>query len=124
MPKPFAVRVLRLADETTQDMPYKSFTYIMDDIDDVTRQKKFELVGEIDKDGNLVPGSPNLLEQHRTEVPKPVVAEVVADVAGIKTEATITPPAIAVAREKAPDVKAIKRRNRKPAQVTLQETQA
>jgi hypothetical protein len=97
MPKPFAVRVLRLADETVQDMPYKSFTYVMDDIDDVTRQKKFELVGEIDKDGNLIEGSPNLLPQHQTKVNQS--AAVVADAVGVKKRG-------------------------RPAQVTLQETQA
>jgi len=106
MPKPFAVRVLRLADETTQDMPYKSFTYIMDDIDDVTHQKKFELVGEIDKDGNLIAGSPNLLPQHQTKVNQS--AAPAADVVG---ETKV---------EEAPK----KRRTRRPAEVTLQETQA
>jgi hypothetical protein len=100
MPKPFAVRVLRLADETTQDMPYKSFTYIMDDIDDVTHQKKFELVGEIDKEGNLLEGNPNLLPQHQ-----------------IKVNQSAAHAGSAVGETQ------VKRRGR-PAQVTLQETQA
>lgn len=114
MPKPFAVRVRRLADETEQDMPYKSFLYIKDDIDDVTHQKKFELVGEIDSQGNLVPGNPNLQPQHQTPLPQAhQSAEAAGNVGG--TEQTQT-----VRSEVAP---AQKKRGR-PAQVTLQETQA
>lgn len=103
MPRPFAVRVLRLADETEQDMPYKSFLYIKDGIDDVTRQKKFELIGELDKDGNLIPGNPNLSPEHQTQPQQKVAA-----------------PVVNVREEPAP----IKRRGRRPATVTLQETQA
>lgn len=111
LPKPFAVRVLRLADETEQDMPYKSYLYIKDDIDDVTRQQKFELLGEVDKDGNLIPGNPNLAPEHQTKVPQvQKVAEPVANAR--ETEAVQAEPAPAP-----------KRRER-PAQVTLQETQA
>lgn len=109
LPRPFAVRVLRLADETTQDMPYKSFLYIKDDIDDVTHQKKFELVGEVDSQGKLMPGNPNLLAEHQTQVPQVKVAEH-ADSAGQKPQ---------------PEAQAPKRKKRgRPAQVTLQETQA
>lgn len=106
MPKPFAVRLIRLADETTQDMPYKSYLYIKDDIDDVTHQKKFELVGEIDKDGNLVPGSPNLQPQHQTPVPQKAVEP--AGNAGV----TETP------------VEQVVKRRGRPAKVILQETEA
>lgn len=116
MPKPFAVRVLRLADETTQDMPYKSFLYIKDDIDDVTHQRKFELIGEIDSAGNLVPGSPNLDPQHRKAVPQVKSAEPV-----VNAEANTAAPAQDAA---APTSEAPKRRGRRPAQVVLQETQA
>lgn len=114
MPKPFAVRILRLADNTTQDMPYKSFLYIKDDIDDVTRQQKFELVGEIDSQGNLVQGSPNLLPQHQTAVPLKS-ADPVANAGEPKTEAVPSPPA---------QTQAPKKRGRGPGKVTLQETQA
>lgn len=95
-------------------MPYKSFLFIQDDIDDVTRQKKFELVGEIDSHGNLVPGNPNLNDQHRTRVAHQKAAEPVANVdREEQTQAAETPA------QEAP-----KRRGRRPAQVTLQETQA
>lgn len=113
MPKPFAVRVLRLADQTNQDMPYKSFLYIKDDIDDVTHQKKFELVGEVDSQGNLVPGNPNLDPQHQTKVAVPQKAAAPVDNVEVN-ETQVTP----TQAQEAP-----KRRGR-PAQVTLQETQA
>jgi hypothetical protein len=117
LPKQVAVRVLRLADETTQDMPYKSFNYIKDDIDDVTHQKKFELIGEIDADGNLVPGSPNLQPQHRTEVAQSVSPVVetgekpAAKVTEVPKVATVTAPVQ-------------KKKMGRPAKVVLQETQA
>ena len=116
MPKPFAVRVLRLADETEQDMPYKSFLYIKDNIDDVTRQQKFELVGEIDAVGNLVPGSPNLVPEHQTVVISSRSAEPVVSVRENEQVTKIEVPAVKI-------VEPIKRRGR-PAQVKLQETQA
>lgn len=115
LPRPFAVRVLRLADETEQDMPYKSYLYIKDDIDDVTHQKKFELIGEVDSAGNLVPGSPNLQPQHQTQVPQVQKAVEPADNVG---ETTAKPA------EQTPAPEAQKRRRGRPAQVTLQETQA
>lgn len=99
-----------MADETIQDMPYKTFLYIQEDIDDVTHQKKFELVGEVDVDGNLVAGSPNLQPQHQTALPQRSAAPVdsVGDIKATEPEA----------EQEAP-----KRRGR-PAKVTLQETQA
>jgi hypothetical protein len=112
LPKQVAVRVLRLADETTQDMPYKSFNYIKDDIDDVTHQKKFELIGEVDADGNLVPGSPNLQPQHRTEVAQSVSPVVeTGEKPAVKVTETVTAPVQ-------------KKKMGRPAKVVLQETQA
>jgi hypothetical protein len=110
MPKPFAVRVRRLADDTVQDMPYKSFLYVRDDIDDVTLQKKFELVGELDAKGNLIPGNPNLDPQYRTELPQVVNQDAapVADNTEVKTQ-----------ERKKPGPKP-----RRPAEVKLQETTA
>lgn len=93
-------------------MPYKSYLYIKDDIDDVTKGKKFELVGEVDAKGDLVPGSPNLQPQHQTAPQVQKAAEPVANVG--TEEATAT---------KAPAQAAPKKLGR-PAQVTLQETQA
>lgn len=113
MARPYAVRVRRLADDAVQDMPYKAFLYIQDDVDDVTHQKKFELIGEVDANGKLVPGSPNLNPQHQTSVPQPVQKS--AEVAGSVGEQK---PA-----EQAQTPATQKRRGR-PAQVKLQETQA
>lgn len=116
MPRPFAVRVRRLADDTEQDMPYKSFLYIKDDVDDVTRQVKFELVGEVDSQGNLVPGNPNLDPQYHKEVPQVQrSAEPVAD-AGVQKQA---PP-----QDKSAATPQTPKRRGRPAQVKLQETEA
>lgn len=108
MPKPFAVRLIRLADETTQDMPYKSYLYIKDDIDDVTHQKKFELVGEVDASGNLVPGNPNLQPQHQTALPQKAV-EPVVNAGEIEKPSAEAP---------------VQKRRGRPAKVVLQETEA
>lgn len=112
MPK-FLVRVRRLADGSEQDMSYKGFTYIEDDIDDITDQKKWELIGEVDSKGNLMPGSPNLAPQHKTNLPsqQPSVAPVASVGETVKPEAP--------QEQKA----APKRRGPKP-QVKLQETTA
>lgn len=110
MPKPFAVRVRRLADDTEQEMPYKSFWYIKDDIDDVTHQKKFELIGEVDAKGNLVPGNPNLEPQHQTKVPQ--------------LEQKNAAPVASVAEGIVQEKKKPGPKPKRPAQVTLQETQA
>jgi hypothetical protein len=112
MPK-FLVRVRRLADDTEQDMSYKAFTYIEDTIDDITLQKKFELIGEVDAKGNLIPGSPNLQPQHRSELPPQQVA--------VKQNAA---PVASVAEGTKQERKKPGPKTKRPADVKLQETQA
>jgi len=99
MRKPLEVRVRRLADESEQDLPIKSWSYIKDNIDDVTKQKKFELIGYYDEHRNLIEGDPNHQPQQATTPVNGV------DHAG-----------------KAGEV--VKRRGRRPSEVKLQETQA
>lgn len=96
------VRIRRIADESEQDIPLKSWNYIKDDIDDVTRGKKFELIGYYGKDEKLVEGDPNQVPQQQ------VVASQNADLAGNAGE------------------NVVKRKTRaiRPAEVKLQETQA
>lgn len=112
MPK-FLVRVRRLADGTEQDMSYKGYTYIEDTIDDITLQKKFELIGEVDAKGNLIPGSPNLQPQHRSDLPPQKVA--------VKQNAA---PVANVAEETKQERKKPGPKTKRPAEVKLQETQA
>lgn len=111
MPK-FLVRVRRLADGTEQDMSYKGFTYIEDTIDDITLQKKFELIGEVDAKGKLIPGSPNLQPQHRSGQPPQV--EVNQNAA----------PVANVAEETKQEKKKPGPKPKRPADVKLQETVA
>lgn len=68
MAKAVSVKVRRTADDVELDMPYRSFNFIRDDIDDMTHQKKFELIGELDEAGNLVEGNPNLLPHDKQAV--------------------------------------------------------
>lgn len=42
-------------------------------------QSTYELIGQIDENGKLVPGSPNLQPQHRKQQPKNVAAHAVGE---------------------------------------------
>lgn len=86
----------------TLTLSYKSFLMLTDGGND---QSRFQLVGEIDKDGELVPGNPNLGAQHRTQVP--VAAKSVERVAEVGQQPTSTP-------EQVTEVQQPKRRGPKP----------
>jgi hypothetical protein len=58
---------------TTRILTYKSFLYLNAN----PERPRYELIYEVDGDGNEVPGNPNLLPQHKTVLQKS--AEVVAD---------------------------------------------
>ncbi len=102
MRRNLTVKVLRNADGSEQDMPYKSFQYIKDNVDDVTRERKFQLIGWYDEKGNLIEGDPNQAPQHNQ------LQKSVDPVASVGNDSQVE----------------VKRRGRRPANVTLQETQA
>lgn len=101
------VRIKRLADDSEQDMPLKSWNYIKDDIDDVTRQKKFDLVGYYDQKDKLVHGDPNRPAPVQVQEPKQNAVPVVEGPSS--EEAPVTP---------------VTKKRGRPANVVLQETQA
>jgi hypothetical protein len=111
MRKNLTVRVLRTADDSEQDMPYKSFQYVKDNVDDVTKERKFQLLGWYeetkDESGKVVlqylQGDPNQAPQHNQH------------------QKSVDPVASVGSNSQA-EVK--RRLGRRPANVTLQETQA
>ena len=53
------IKARRLADDSLHEMPIKSWNYIKEDLDDVTGDKKFELIGWYNEKGELIQGDPN-----------------------------------------------------------------
>lgn len=72
---------------TRRTLSYKSFLYLNANPDD----QRYKLIGEVDAQGNLVPGSPNLNPQHRTQIP--VQQKSVAPVVDAGQPAAISSPA-------------------------------
>lgn len=57
---------------TRRTLSYKSFLYLNTNPED----QRYKLIGEVDSNGKLVPGSPNLNPQHRTQLPAAPVRNV------------------------------------------------
>lgn len=63
--------------DTNRILTYKAFLYLNANPDNL----RYELIGQCDDDGNLIPGNPNLSAQHRQEAlrsAEPVANKIVA----------------------------------------------
>lgn len=60
---------------TVRILTYKSFIYLNAN----PENPRYELIGEVDEKGNLVPGNPNLSAQHRQSAPNQRSAEPVVN---------------------------------------------